>query len=84
MAMTRAQNGTLRVVGWAVVIAIAVFGGVLAWSRVDAAESATQKAQLADHERRILAVEAEVKKIGPMYWLVSQMAAQDGIELPKE
>lgn len=74
--MTRSHNGTLKILGLTFGVLVVLLGGAIAWGRLDATQ--------VDHERRILAVEAAVKKIEPMYWLVRQMAAQDGIELPKE
>ena len=70
--MKRPQNGTLKILGIACVLA----GVVFAWGQ--------SHATLQEHERRIIAIEVEVRKIGPMYWLVRQMASRDGIELPEE
>jgi hypothetical protein len=74
--MDRPMNGTLRVLGLALGVLVVVGGAAMAWGHLGATQ--------ADHERRLLAVERTVQKIEPMYWLVRQIAARDGIELPKE
>jgi len=72
VAMTRPQNGTLKGLGLGFVLA-AVASVAVGWG----AFGSTQ----ADHERRIAAVEDDVKVIR---LLVTKMAAVQGIELPKE
>ncbi len=73
--MHRSHNGTLKVLGLALGVLVVLLGGAVAWGRLDATQ--------ADHERRILAVEAAVEDIPAMYLLVKMIAANDGIEVPE-